>query len=407
MRARTQHSKTARVGARHQFSLVLTAALIAACQDSPQASGPIARISAAADPAAPSSYQRVDLPHPDVVGAGRAVAVNKHDQVVGVFSSRAFLWDTGSVQEITVPGANIVVPTDINDGGQVVGWWSPSDQRAAHAFIWDNGAAQDIGPVAVYGGNGGLYQGPQYHQVRINDRAQVLGHRPDPQVVSRVGVPFLWQNGVAQPVPLSFAAAISDRGAVVGKVTFDSAGIQLTRAALWDGSAVTLLGTLGGRASWAVAISSTGWVVGGSTTASGDVHPFRWRSGVMEDLGGSGEFDTGREVSWEGDFVDDQGRVAGQLPEWGLFLLWQDGTVQRVPCHDCLTHVLDMNRHGVFTGAGGWVWDNGTARFLDGADFGSNWGITINDRGVVAGFSWSGTPNASATIPSLWVPLQP
>nr|MCU0234153.1 hypothetical protein [Thermoanaerobaculales bacterium] len=45
------------------------------------------------------------------------------------------------------------------------------------------------------------------------------------------------------------------------------------------------LGTLGGSLSSAVDIDEEGGVVGSSTTAEGEVHPFVWRDGELVDLG--------------------------------------------------------------------------------------------------------------------------
>lgn len=79
--------------------------------------------------------------------SGRAHALNNNGQVVGV-SRRPFIWSRGTgIQEIGTlasiypanPGADTDgTASDINDGGQVVGWtWSGGEPRYAHAFLWD------------------------------------------------------------------------------------------------------------------------------------------------------------------------------------------------------------------------------------------------------------------------------
>jgi probable HAF family extracellular repeat protein len=56
------------------------------------------------------------------------------------------------------------------------------------------------------------------------------------------------------------------------------------RAILWDAQGLHDLGTLGGCCAYAVGITDSGTVVGASTTASGEWHPFVFASGTMHDL---------------------------------------------------------------------------------------------------------------------------
>jgi probable HAF family extracellular repeat protein len=56
------------------------------------------------------------------------------------------------------------------------------------------------------------------------------------------------------------------------------------------------LGTLGGRASHALAINDEGVIVGTASAANGVARPFVYRDGVMTDLGFSGGFIQG--VAW-------------------------------------------------------------------------------------------------------------
>jgi probable HAF family extracellular repeat protein len=70
-------------------------------------------------------------------------------------------------------------------------------------------------------------------------------------------------------------------------------GQGLERAFLWDGSAFTDLGTLGGAAAFATATEATGQAVGCSQTATGAWHPFLYKNGVMTDLGLPAGFSNG------------------------------------------------------------------------------------------------------------------
>lgn len=54
---------------------------------------------------------------------------------------------------------------------------------------------------------------------------------------------------------------------------------------LWDGDAMTNLGSLSGQGSWAYDVNGAGQVVGGSPLGSGDNHAFRWQNNAMQDLG--------------------------------------------------------------------------------------------------------------------------
>ena len=74
------------------------------------------------------------------------------------------------------------------------------------------------------------------------------------------------------------------------------------------------LGTLGGDGSGASAINERAQVVGTSTTASGDRHPFLWQNGIMtglEILGGP--FSPAADIN-------ERGQIVGESN--GLAILW-------------------------------------------------------------------------------------
>jgi probable HAF family extracellular repeat protein len=77
------------------------------------------------------------------------------------------------------------------------------------------------------------------------------------------------------------ASGINDLGQVAGTV-WSSKGAQ---AAVWTNGAHQSVGTLGGTESYGAAINNSGALVGGSLTASGQLHAFRASNGKLQDLG--------------------------------------------------------------------------------------------------------------------------
>lgn len=144
---------------------------------------------------------------------------------------------------------------------------------------------------------------------------------------------FLWKDGLLTDLGSlpgihdndSFAESINANGEVTGgsyngldPVT----GLPLIEAVLWKNGSIMDLGTLGGNQSWANGINDRGDVVGGALNALSDpfpgawqsffffnttqIHAFRWRNGVMNDLGTLGGPDS---VAM---FVNQKGQIAGQ-----------------------------------------------------------------------------------------------
>jgi probable HAF family extracellular repeat protein len=377
-----------------KLAVALAAVLLIACRDGARPLAPVADV--VTPYGSPSEYQPIALQLPGDYTRGVAVAINNHNQVVAytetvrdglLESSRAFLWDNGTVQDLGTLGPANTIPSDINDRGQIVGWSRGDFVSAAHAFFWDHGTMQDLGEVLVYGSDQ-----PRFNHVRINDRGQVLGNRPGGQA-------FLWENGVTQTVTLDFATALNDRGQVAGWVWRNSSGIRLRRAAVWEDGVVTELGTLGGADSWANAISHTGWVVGGSRTGPNEfgnpeMHAFRWREGRMEDLGRSGETSSGRPEGWQATLVNDPGQVGAKSNDVSFF--WDHGVTQSIICRCGSFYPMDMNLHGTIVGWGGWVWNDGVLHNLEGEA--GHRAIGINDQGAVVGYQ--------LTVPMVWLPVR-
>ncbi len=389
------------------LALALAAGLLA-CQDVAQPSGPHADVIPSQAPA----YQWVPL---DLRGDGftsSAIAINNRSQVAGWAAgpdhvSHAVLWDAVVMEDLGTLGGAAAQATEINERGQIVGV-TYTAAGGADAFFWDQGAAQDLGPVIpnTYGVTGGGYPSGGFpmplSSVHVNDQGQVVGNRPG-------GGSFLWQDGVAQALPLAFATAINNKGQVVGWV-------GARRAALWEAGALTDLGTLGGDVSWAVAISNDGWVVGTSRTDlrecwpgwnyyAPSTRPFRWRDGVMEDLGTI--VNCFSEGFW-GQFVNDAGQVGAWNPDGYAPGLWEGGTWQQLGSP---VYAFAMNGRGAVTGGRGrsfvagraFVWEDGVTHDL-GTGLGTfSRGHAINQRGVVVGYT--GVLPGYQVTAAMWVPV--
>ncbi|HEY6249848.1 MAG TPA: hypothetical protein VI685_07785 [Candidatus Angelobacter sp.] len=182
---------------------------------------------------------------------------------------------------------------DINSQGQVVGASGHPHGSDTHAFLWTKkGGMHDLGFLP-----GGDYS----VALAINDAGQVVGTSN-----SKDGMHgFLWTsaNGLTQLATLSgadasSAYAINQSGQIVG-----ASG---SHAALWKGSTVKDLGTLGGAWSEAHGVNNSGQVVGVAETPSGP-HAFLWADGAgMKDLGA-----LQGDSSSRANHISDHGDVAG------------------------------------------------------------------------------------------------
>ncbi len=211
---------------------------------------------------------------------------------------------TGLVDLGTIDGATYVQPTDMNDGGQVVG------VAGQGAFSWRAGNIVALGIVT-----GGI--------LAVNNRGQVVG------TDSAQATGFLWSEGVVYEAPTlsgtwSSLQAINEAGQAVGS-SVDA--LNNAHGVLWQpGAEMVDLGTLGGAYSNAMVINASGQVVGSSQTPQGDEHAFLWQGGTMVDLGTLGG-------NWSGGWLalNDAGQIVGQsLTAAGQThaFLWQDGTMR-------------------------------------------------------------------------------
>jgi probable HAF family extracellular repeat protein len=187
------------------------------------------------------------------------------------------------------------------------------------------------------------------------------------------------------------AAAINDRGQVVGSGTF---GMK-THPFLFDRGRTINLGVLHTGASeygTATDINNRGQVVGGSITADGGEdspeHAFLWEHGRMIDLGTlGGSFSRATSINERGQVVgfSDTGTAGAGLRGF----LWENGTMIDLG----MRMAFDINNRGQVVGTGilgsaeeqACLWQNGKLIDLDIGPVSWSDARAVNDRGWITG----------------------
>jgi probable HAF family extracellular repeat protein len=187
--------------------------------------------------------------------------------------------------------SGVVLPTfhvgNLNDAGDVVGWQGgqvgPGVYISTAAKMWIGGAFSKLPGCA--GARFG-YAGNACAALDINDRGQVVGwwqEFPDGSPRDQTG--FRYEGGVVTLIPFfRVANGINTAGQIVGSIVVKEGDLSWTHAAVYKDGNVIDLGTLEGGASEALAINDAGVVVGWADTPAGR-HAFRYANGAMTDLG--------------------------------------------------------------------------------------------------------------------------
>lgn len=267
---------------------------------------------------AQARYDVTDLGAFDAVSNGAANAINDRAQVVGFSGNRGFVWtdETGMTALPLPPGAFFASATAIDKHGDVA-LFTGNDDGTNSSFIFAKGVLSRLPGEEVIKG--------------VNKRLHAVANAGFG--ASQTG---LFWDGAAWTQVGTEARGLNDRDQVVGFRTVTSPSFS-NQAFLWEAGVYTGLGTLGGRDSFATAISAHGVIVGASTvTGLADGHGFRWENGAMIDLGclPGASF-------CEALALDDQGEVivgTAQFPgdedlgrrAFSRAFVWSDGSLQNL-----------------------------------------------------------------------------
>ncbi|HEY7035206.1 MAG TPA: hypothetical protein VH482_27960 [Thermomicrobiales bacterium] len=230
----------------------------------------------------------------DINKGRRAVGYTRAD--VKAYTSTAVVWMKGVSTPLKSLGGNNSVAFAINDKNAIVGWSTTAESgdvaNRIHACLWSKDEATDLGSL---GGNDG-----ESFATDLNAAGQIVGG--------------------ANPTPGSLTPGVG----IVDVVTSVRAG---THAVLWDGDAITDLGTLGGDGSIATGISDGGQIVGTSSLKDGHNRAFLWEKDKLTNLGVLPE---GGDSSYAAD-INSAAQVVGLVEGYGDYgrvaFLWQNGTM--------------------------------------------------------------------------------
>jgi len=230
----------------------------------------------------------------------KAEAVGSSD-IVGDSAFHAFLWTKQhGMLDLGTLGGRTSTANAISDDGVVVGQsdTAPDPNNAPHAFMWTrHGGMVDLGTF------GGLNSTAQ----SVNNNGVVVGSS---DMKSGVSHAFVWtkRTGMVNLGAMvdpgtdeitSFGDKINGRF-----VIFHTSTNTIARSFVWtEKGGLVDIGTLGGDRSFAVDVSESGVVVGGSSTAEDVFHAFVWSpsTGKMVPLE-SGE-GTSQANAINGDFI--------------------------------------------------------------------------------------------------------
>jgi probable HAF family extracellular repeat protein len=268
---------------------------------------------------------------------------------------------------VTVIGAAGSTASDINNAGQMAGWFA-TGTGADHAFLYSGGALTDLG----------TFGGANSHANALNDLGQVVGYADTSADGRRA---FLYSGGTMTNLGTlgpgtSAANGINNAGAVVG-IGVDATGFY-GHGFLYSGGSMQSLAPFApaGASGAAYAINNAGQIVG--TYTAGPPTAPEWPSsgfllagGVFTPMGHIGDAFESTAMS-----INDHGQAVGhahahlgnELP----FMFSTDGLALLGTPSDYSTGALDINNLGQSVGVRSFDFYNHHAMLLSGA-VGDDW----------------------------------
>jgi probable HAF family extracellular repeat protein len=294
-----------------------------------------------------------------------------------------------TVVDITPDSAFASGLYDINSRGQAVGSAALGSGDDERAVVWQGGTLTDLGALPDY---------PLSAAAAINERGQIVGAATD-GFRSRA---VRWDGGaITDLTPPGWAWCvandINNRGDVVGTCARPA---SYNVAVLWRDGAVTVLGVLpGSNESAAAAINDAGVVIGSAHTTSEDRSTaFRWVDGTMSALAlppgttSTHAFDINAAGTIVGMATGPSGTSSQPVVWRGVGIAPLSGTWGSVS-----GEARGINNRGdvvgvAYGGIGGYVWSDGIFKPLT-SPYGSL-PQAISDRGVAVGLiqTEGGTP---------------
>ena len=321
-----------------------------------------------------SAAYSVTLLGPTGVGVSSDViptAINDNGEVAGYFLNadrtfHAFTEQAGNFTDLgTLGGHSIGTVVAINNGGQVAGISLVSPTSFVTVpFLYSGGQAINFGTLG-----GGVAS-----VVAMNRSGQVIG---DSNVTygNDNSHGYIYSNGQLTDLgslggPQTFVTGINDQGEVVGysdtSQLIPGTTTYASHAFIWFKGKMKDLGTLGGQNSRAYAINNQDIIVGSADTLLG-TDAFAYRSGKMKDLKGGGAPGSGsvaRVISSSGKIFGNQYDSSGAN---FLFVVEPDGSgggINNTGANAFDVNTISINNMGFLIGlntdhSGDVVYENG------------------------------------------------
>jgi probable HAF family extracellular repeat protein len=302
---------------------------------------------------------------------------------VGVVLGLSALVSAVSNYDITLPnyppGEALRYPSSLNDASQIVG---PATSFSPGAYLWQNGTITSIPiPSGMFGSAG----------TDVNNAGHVVGGNISQQGALWDGSQIINLGTLGGGNSMPFALNESDQ--VVG--SSQTSVTNQIRPFLWQNGVMTSLGSFGGNCGLAYDINNPGVIVGFSNNASDDTRAFIYRSGVMTDLGTLGGSQSNAIA------INDANEVVGwsqMASGYQHAFIWKNGVMTDLgTLGGNQSQAFDINDSGQILGwaetATGYrplvIWENGAAVRLNSliaAD--SGWELVLTES-----LNMDGKPN--------------